>query len=299
MSKTMVIAPINKAMYKAEDILGPNRQWKPINETQELYVYEYLTRREELKNYSDEELRAWASWIAAELNKILADEGFDISLDDFGPDEFGVVSILDVMVNWIAEGQVDQLFYKDQPYPAVKMEPFAEVDGNKETVFSALASSKNSEPIALVHTKSGDQVCMTIADQPLADFRLVDRIDNIRANVHSKCSYDWLKFPMVDLNHETDISWLVGMHTKDKDGGPWAISKALQQTKFKMNQYGARVKSAVAISFERCAMPARENGLKIDKPFYLWIVRPSIATPIMYAYIDTPDWKDPGDLGDM
>jgi len=298
-SKTMVMAPINKAIDKLEEYLGLIGKWEHTNELQKHYIYNLLCRREELRHYSDVELRAWASKIAAELNRILADEGFDIRLDDFGPDECGVVTILDVIVNWIVKGKVDKLTYGGMTYPAVKMKPTAEVDGRNKLIFASQNSSSHAHPIAKIPTESGDVVYMTIADKPLADFELMGRIDNIHQSSMQGGMYDWLKFPMVDLNHETDISWLIGMNTRDKSGDPWIISQAKQQTKFKMNQYGARVKSAVAVSVVKACVSVEEHGLLIDKPFYLWIERPSVITPTVYAYIDVPDWKDPGDLSSM
>ena len=83
------------------------------------------------------------------------------------------------------------------------------------------------------------------------------------------------------------------MWTGDGD----SISQALQQTKFKMNQFGARVKSAVAIAVSRAM--SREVGLDIDQPFYLWIERDGVTVPVMYAYLDQEDWKDPGNLSEM
>ena len=92
-----------------------------------------------------------------------------------------------------------------------------------------------------------------------------------------------------------DISWLQGLNTTDQKNLPWNISQAMQQTKFKMNCQGARVKSAVAIAVRMCAsvMP---NIYTIDKPFLLWIEREGLDIPIMYAYLDKDTWKNPWSL---
>lgn len=296
MSKTMVVSPIVAALVKTEDILGKDRKWNVVNDVQAHFLEQFFSKREELRGFSEKELRSWASWVAAELNEILEKEGFDIRLQDFAPNEFGVVSILDVLVEWLVEGEKTRLYIDDANYPAVKMEPEAEVEGGFKTIFEVYTSSQHPYPVAMLHTKSGDRLYMTIADRPYQDFKLISRIDEIRNDLQRDQYYDWLMFPMVDLNHEVDISWLKNMQTTVEGSGEEAIiSDALQQTKFKMNELGARVKSAVAIKVTITSV-RREMGLIIDKPFFLWIEREGMLIPVMYAHIDEGDWKNPGNL---
>jgi hypothetical protein len=33
--------------------------------------------------------------------------------------------------------------------------------------------------------------------------------------------------------------------------------------------------------------------LEINRPFYLWIMRPGMSIPLFAAYIDYEDWKQP------
>lgn len=301
MSKTMVLAPIMKALVGAEDILGKNRKWNAVNDAQREFLEKYFSTRSELARYSEKELRYWVSWVAAELNEVLQKEGMDIRLEDFEPNTFGVVSILDLMVEWLVAGEEDRIFFKGTEYPAVRMESIGQVDDEPRYLFEAFSSTQHSHPIALVHTKSGDKVYMTIGAEPAQDFELVNRINKIRASLKKEqWRYDYLKFPMVDLNQQVDISWLIGMNTTvEATEDDAVISQALQQTKFKMNQFGARVKSAVAIAVLCAGTPPPSRGLEIDKPFFLWIERGGVSTPVLYAYIDEADWKDPDDLSSM
>lgn len=304
MSETMVVSPIIAALVKSEDILRKNRKWNAVNDTQAHFLEKFFPTREELSKFSEKELRSWASWVAAELNKILEGEGFDIRLEEFKPNTFGVVSILKLMVEWIVKGERDQLVVEGTDYPAVKMEPttLGEVGGELKvvTIFEAYTSSQDFHPVAMLHTKSGDKVYMTIADGPVQDFGLMARINEIRSSLEpAERRYDWLKFPMVDLNQEVDITWLKDMWTTIGDSKDKAyISQALQQTKFKMNEFGARVESAVAVAATLEAVFV-EQGLEIDKPFFLWIEREGVSIPVIYAYIDQDDWEDPGNLSDM
>lgn len=307
MSETMVVSPIIAALVKSEDILGENRQWEAVNDSQAHFLEKFFSTREELSKFSEKELRSWASWVAAELNKILEEEGFDIRLEEFEPGNFGVVSILDVLVEWLKPGEVDSLVVEGKDYPAVKMEPtiptalasFAaleELEDEFRNVFDVYTSYKHPHPVVLLHTKSGDKVYMTIADGVVQDFELIARIDAIRRSLQpSKMDYDYLKFPMVDLNQEVDITWLEGIWTTVAGSVHRAfIVKALQQTKFKMNEFGAKVESTMTGLVAGATDDERE--LRIDQPFFLWIEREGISIPVIYAYITEEDWKDPGSL---
>ena len=115
-----VIWPILSALCKAALFIGADvSSWQPVNEQQELFLDNYYIRRFQLEEFSNTEIRSWASKNHEELNKILTDEGFTIKLGPFGPQGFGVVSILDVFIKWFHEGTETQLVdMKGISYPA-------------------------------------------------------------------------------------------------------------------------------------------------------------------------------------
>lgn len=302
MSKTMVMSPIVAALVKSEDMLGKDRIWRAINKSQDEFLAKFFSKRNELVAFSENELKSWASLIASELNAILEKEGFNIKLDDFEEGEFGVVSILDILVEWLKEGMKTRVLLDDKEYPAVRLDRVAEINNVPTKLFSAFELAKYPFPIASVATKSRDKVWMTIADNALESLELISRIENLRTliNKHpTKTNFGHLIFPMIDLNQKVDIGWLKGMQTFSETGKNFEVSQALQQTKFKMNQFGARVKSAVAITLRKTTSVMPIKNMVIDKPFYLWVERNGVSYPVMYAYIDTADWKDPGVLKNM
>lgn len=290
MSRTMVISPIISALLKSEDILGKNRTWRAVNDWQELFLEKFFSKKAELAGFSKKELRNWASFSAQELNRILQKEGFDIRLGDFRPEEFGVVSILDVMAEWLKEGLEIVVVSLGKKYPGVRMEP--------DSKFEAYTSPSYPHPVAALPAKSGDKVFMAVADGKAASFSLIEKIDSIRKNLMPGGYYDSLKFPMIDINQEVPLDWLLGLRTLQDDGRQAEISQAFQQTKFKMNQYGARARSAVALGAFKAAI-REERAFLIDKPFFLWIEREGMSIPVIYAYIDQEDWKNPGNLSEM
>lgn len=296
-SATMVLAPIMAALVKTEEILGPDRIWQPQHQGQQHFLERYFSRRKQLSVFTEKELRNWVSWVAAELNALLAEEGFSITLEPFKENEFGVVSILDVLVEWIAEGKISSLYSNNATYPAVSMERYADVSGTMIPTFGAYKSSQHPHPIAVVYTKNLDKVYMTIADQGLSQFELATRVNTIKGSMDTTHSlyYDELLFPMVDLDQEVSLAWLLNMETTSDEGDRAYISQAAQQTKFKMNEKGARVKSAVAIAVNlECAFVNRV--LTIDQPFFLWIERKGTDIPVLSAYINRENWKNPGNL---
>jgi hypothetical protein len=95
---------------------------------------------------------------------------------------------------------------------------------------------------------------------------------------------------MVNLDMQPDISWLLRMSTVDQAGMPWAISQALQQTKFAMDEFGATVESAAAIGVRCLCLP---NRYQIDRPFVAAVFRPGLKLPIFIGYLDTDCWNRP------
>ena len=298
MSNVMVIPPVLSALVKSEDVLGAGRVWSAVNALQSRFLGDFFVRRSELSCFSEKELRAWASMTAYDLNEILAREGFSIRLSDFNRGEFGVVSILDVMVEWLVMGRHLSLPVEKQMYPAVHMMPTGLIEDMPVRLFDATMSSVHPHPLVRLNTRSGDSVCMTIADHVYDDFGLMSRIDDIRCRSEiTPILASWLLFPMVDLDLETILDWLVGMHTVAANGENANIIQAVQQTKFKMNHLGARVKSAVGMGVTRTSVRVDvAEPILIDEPFFLWIERPCLSFPLMYAYIDEQHWKDPGDI---
>lgn len=288
MGGTVVIWPIIAALVKAAFFLGVGPlEWHAVNQQQQNFLDHYFVKRKELNEFSSKEIRSWASKSDLFLNTILKKEGFSIQLKPFSsPNEFGVVSILDVYVEWIKEGEISTITFQEKNYPSVTI----------KQDFSVFSSPRHVHPIAAIKTKpkgwwpfkSQDVVWMTVANKPLSGFKLLDRIHEIRRQLAKKDNYTFVTFPMVDLNQEENVSWLCGMTIKGS-----ILTQALQQTRFKMNELGARAKSAVAIALFRSAL---EEGVVIDRPFYIWIERPGVSEPIFAAYITENFWKNPGSL---
>ena len=279
----MVGAPIVGALVEAERFIGPGREWVPANADQEAFLRVFFATRDDLARLSAAELRAWASHDAGELNAILEREGFAIRVPALGPGEFGVLSILDVLVEFVREGERASVTCDGATYPAVQLRPAGIVPP---------AQADHEDPVVALATRSGDRLCLTVADRPRAGFDLLGRIEELRAGLDRAVEpLGAVVFPMVDLVQEVELGWLVGMHTDD-GGAPYVVTHGAQQTKFRMDTRGARVESAAVAGVR--FLSATPTNLVIDRPFFCWIERNGVRAPILAAYVDQEHWADPG-----
>lgn len=301
MSHSMVPLNIVSALMKGVEFLGGDRVWAAVSSEQQQFLGQFYEHNALLsQKFSEKELRAWADTDAENLNAILKQEGFSIELPPFNPGDFGVVSILDILVEWIKVGDVREVSNEQGVlYPAVELKDVADIEGREQYLFTTAISSVHGHPIATLMTKSGDKLCVTIAGEEFSGFELIRRIDEIRGSVQMPANYEYLRFPMIDYDKKINISWLEGLKTLAAAGLPYEVAKALQQTKFKMNQYGARLKDAVAIGIVATSFRMPRPRLIIDRPFFLWIERSGVPVPVMYAYFDESAWGDPGNLENM
>ena len=287
MSLTITTWPIVKSLLIASQVIGADpATWVAINPKQTEFLQQYFTTTQmaDCAYFTNAELKSLASKDVNELNQCLAAEGFAIKLKPFeSANSFGVVAIFKVLVEWLTAGTKTELTYAEQTYPAVSMTQDFQVFTPDDQQIAA-------SPVAAIATKSGDTVYLCIADhQPASDFTLLTEIQQLKAELQPATDYTEVIFPMVDLNREEDLSWLLDLQTADNT---WYVKQALQQTKFTLNEVGAKVASAVAVEIKvRSSFKPAAKKLLIDRPFYLWIERPGVSQPVFAAYLTPEVWR--------
>ena len=295
MSRTFCPYPIVGAIAKADDFLGPDRIWHTVAEGQpnfadhHRFLGNYLTA---LREHIDiPEMESIADRDHEVINEFMAQRGFDITLDPFVEGQFGTASVLDITVKWLAKGLRAEVTHAKRSFDAVHLKPGV-----------VIFKTRQFPLVASIETRSGDIVNMAPLSQGLPtqvpdDMALMDWIMSSSDSLPSY-DYEGVIFPMVDLEDKPDISWVQNLWTMSDAKRRWEISQALQQTFFKMNEFGARTKSGVSMGFRTTAAREPKPPLVIDEPFVLWKHRPGLPTPFFAAYITPDDWKDPGSLGD-
>ena len=297
MSNTCVIYPLTAALVKAEDILGPNRAWHANNATQSLFLEEFFDTASRKESPSIPEIESIAAWEAETINRFLRERGFEIQLTPFrsspNDKEFGVASVLDLLVTWLEPGNEVPLKvsntgaispHGEKEYPAVRM-----VKG-----ISFSSASQHPHPIARLQTQSDDVVYLTRLDTPPKGFDLLHYAKQLSAALTPNYDYAGVVFPMVDLKQTVDISWLIGMQTTADNNKIATISQALQETHFSMDTKGAHAKSAVALGIRLTHAVTRPRpDLIIDGPMLVWCERPHLTQPLFVAHVTQEDWKKP------
>jgi len=90
MSTTVVTYPIVMALKEAERILGPDRKWESLNDTQARFLREFFGR---CRNETVPEIESRASWNSADVADFLAQRGFPVHVDAFPSNHFGAASV--------------------------------------------------------------------------------------------------------------------------------------------------------------------------------------------------------------
>jgi hypothetical protein len=292
-SVTSAVFPIVRALQRATEFGKAETGWTskgPGAKMQERYIPLLASLEKQLHNFSPEELKAIASDDVDVINFWLKKHGFNIELGPFqDPESFGVASIMTVLVKWVTEGTETELEVGGKTYKAARLED--------NISFSPVGDNTAVH----IQTQNGDEVHLVIADDPtLEGLDLLEHCKGISDNRGESYKHGGVVFPFIDLDQEVDISHFLGMGfqgTGAQGGkGRLAIMQAKQQTKFKMNHLGAKAESAAAFEMAlECAFMPKPD-LVIDKPFYAWMTRKGLDVPYFAGYIDTSDWKDPGEI---
>lgn len=281
---TLTIAPILGCLRASEQFIKEPLKYDTYNPAQEELVERFVPIMDGLDKL-ESELSGVADWDYRVINAFLKAKGFDIQLPEPQGRTFSVASVLDILVKWLKEGTVTEVKRHNTftLYPAVELK-------------SGVSFKKGlyGEPLVRIETQSGDIVWMMPVQRlpgGSSKFTILELICMADNGAWTEDS-EGVIFPMIDYNQQVDISWIEGMGIH----ADWKIQKALQQTKFRMNETGARAQSAVAMTncYRSCVM--HRQPVVIDKPFLLWIERQGVRFPV-FAGIFTEDvWKKPADL---
>ncbi|MBI2473703.1 hypothetical protein HYV70_04080 [Candidatus Uhrbacteria bacterium] len=296
MSKSYVSAfrAMTAALLAAEEkILGPNRTWYSVNRLQRRLLQEIfsITRR---GNNLIKGIETEVSWEADIINAFLKRNGMTIELQPFGPDTFGFAAIMKVGAPWIVPGVSLPLNGANgETYPGALIEYERHL---RQTNVAFSVSRRHSEPIVTLSTQSDVLVHLTKFNQDLDAFDLAAQVDEIFFETKRFYDFGGVHFPMVDLDVDVDVSWLLEMYTFLDDGTRAWLSQALQQFKLRMNHLGAKAEDAFAGMVTLECYNAPKPNLVIDESFLVVFVQPGLSQPLCSVVVRPDAWKDPGDI---
>lgn len=293
-TRTATFHPIIGCLEMIEKQLGTKpSQWRtPVGggarsiEQQKQLLALTTPARADLSKMSEQEFKSRASKLVKEINGFLKEEGFDIQLQEINdPTAFYVASVLKVGVEWVLEAKKRALKVSNASYPGVYIEDAA-----------VWNSPNHQHPIVCLDAKNGDKVYMTIADRQLEGPAMLEHLKGLSGSTTMPLQYarefEGVHFPMIQYDEEVDISWIQGMLT-NVGKQDWKIAEAKQQTKFRMNEKGAKVESAAAMGIVACSARMPTQPVIIDQPFFLWMVRDGMVLPYFSALLAETHWSEP------
>lgn len=234
------------------------------------------------------ELQGFAARTAGPLNQALSKAGFGVRVSPWVDDgkHLGVVALLKVAVRWRAVGEIREV-NGSQPFTVARGRPAFRLTTLAHGVqFGTFAAG--SAPVVIVPTVSGDTLYLHRTDEvpgdPLAMLDLAAAIARTRPSPRD-WRYVGVYVPMVNADRQVDLSWMNGIRV-----GSWEVSQSLQEVRFQMDQFGARVESGTVFAGPTGPPP---TYYRIDGPFMAVIARAGVRTPIFAGYIGLDSFGDP------
>ncbi len=276
-SHTIALFPILIALNEFYD---KGIALQPISEKSYDQMLAIGLMEEALKiKYSDEQIKSCISADVNELNSLLKEHGFDIRLDEFGSTDLGVVTIMDLVGRWLEQGVHVFLEYENEKYPAIKIKSGASI------------IDVNGKETLLIRTRDGLMVFIEKTNEEKSGmdlFRHILQQSNLLDLSEKPCD---AIIPMVDIDEQPDISWLIGMKSTT---GDFTINQALQQNKLKITVDGIHAESAVTMGIRKGVSVDERSQFIIDGPFNLWITYGDPENkyfPLFGAHIAPDTWK--------
>jgi hypothetical protein len=294
-SHTVCVPAMVAALRKAYLEISSDRRWRGATDLQRRLLELYEVDKETVLDL--EFISAVASCNEQAINQWIKGRGFTTSLTEpLKRGDIAVAATLDLLVSWKVPGTTTSIQHEQRFYPGFLI----------RKCYSMIDLPDHPHPAIWIDTLEGYTVWVTKAgEEQLSGLELYDRIVRLRPTgsvgprSHFTGQYSGIKIPMINLNQEIDLSWMVGLETTSLLGMPYEIAAAVGQNKFRLNQYGARFQSTVAL-YNRMTSSAPIVYYEIDEPFFCWIESKDglagEAKPIFAGYLAPDCWADPGDL---
>lgn len=275
-SKALDLVSIGHALAVFDDVA----EWDGLSFEQQEFLRWLKTRRDEL--YDVVGLDGLASTDSDELNAFLTSRGFG---DRFGRfDGVGVVSVLDMLIEWAVPGRVTTV--GEEEFPAFRLE--AECVDVYETVSCP-------HPTVRVRTASGDNLWLHKSAQPASGLEMNQLAQGIM-DERRTVSVPWkagVVVPTLRMDVEADLAWILGLYTRDPAGRRRFVKQAFQQFRLQADNEGAHAQIATGaeiVAVGACG-PTPKPYL-FDEPFLGWFTQPDSTLPLAVFWADTDSWHN-------
>lgn len=304
-SQAGVPFPMIRAIRESKNCaVGVVPEWTAVNEQQVAFLDNHFNPT---KDEADtiEEIEATASDDADVINSFLRERGFSIALEPLAADEYGMAAVLDYPWKWQHEGEEEALHIEQEDgstkhYPSIVLD-----DGIQ------FFQTDTGQVVVRIETKTDDIIWMSMEENPATDYDLVIQAQKLQQAAQlgsqdvcitvkdfrgGEVPAGAVQFPCVDLDLETQVDFLINMYGFNERGQKATITQALQQTKLRMNNIGGRCQSAAAVGMSLECFIEPTASYDINKPFLLWLERPTLSQPLFALHLCPEVWSKPKDL---
>jgi hypothetical protein len=284
----MDFANIAACFKKINEFAGRNLVWMPLG-IESKKLMDTLSKYDDINMLSIPEIKAFVSQNFELLNKELTDAGFDIQLTPSDePDWLGFVAISDYKLTWCVEEDNSNFYKCNQSIASFDLKC-----GMNGIQFYELVL-RSDMPVIAIQVDNGDTILIHehIVNDELDLSDLVSSMVYSYKNTSSRAGVDTLRLPKINMKRKVDISCLQGMMESEME---YQIVEALHEVWLRMNQFGARAKSATAMCTWRSTSFSQPTVYTVENSFAFVVLRPGYDEAIYTTYVDEKYFADPGD----
>jgi hypothetical protein len=285
-TKALDLITMGHALSELSNTYLGDSPWQGINPNQETFLAWYAAHRAEIDKLGG--LEALAATNYEVLNSFLQARGFEPLFQPFIG--VGVASVLDMLVEWVTKGtQTSITRYNPSDYSREVFPGFLLEDG-----VETFSVAGHQHPLVRLHTKTGHSLWLTTAQEPESGLELATFAQHTLVS-QRRPDYNWdgVKVPMLEINVQPDLGWMIGAHTVSTDGEYHEISQAFQMFRLRANEVGARVR--VATGFATRGVSIGPVPYVFSEPFIGFFTQPGNDKLAIAAFFaDTDSWQNPG-----
>lgn len=241
-SATFCTTGVLSVLHALVDRVGESATWEPVTDLQYQVLQMYRQARIQISS-GVEGVKTLVSDDSIRLNAALAEHGWDIRLPPFGPPNLGSVSLFKRAMTWFQPGEIKSITLATdrRPVAATKLTGgYDTYNDSRSRALDAIRIRTTSQDIVWLVPYKGPQLeGVGLLAAAAAHVRSFKERSDIKEGTAVGCF-----FPMVDLRHTPNVSFLNGMRLLGERGG--VLGAMVQENILQMDERGARVESATA-----------------------------------------------------
>ncbi|HEU4914422.1 MAG TPA: hypothetical protein VFT16_03410 [Candidatus Saccharimonadales bacterium] len=287
-TRAIDLATMGRALHDLSAQFLGDVVWNPQNDEQARFLAWCAANREQVASLVG--YKSSASTDYAILNCFMEKEGYGPQFTPF--EGVGIASLFGATVNWPVKGTLASISRWGRPTETLRH--------GVEECYSAFHIALGvdafevlglQDPLIRIGIRGGHYLWLMKTPEPTSDMALAklaqimltsDRLPNL--------AWHSVKIPMLEIEVQPDISWLIGTNTTSPQCGYQRICQVIQRYRLRINEPGARIMITPSFAGRREDSGARPYVF--DDPFMGFFTQSEsgIARGAFYADIDS--WRN-------